>query len=67
MVSFSGGLHWILLEVLINVQSAINQTNYQWLMFYPSLYMFPFGTLIGMQEVGDHDIPFFPLSAVLIS
>ncbi|MBU8878230.1 hypothetical protein BGM26_04390 [Bacillus sp. FJAT-29790] len=53
---FPKGLLLILLEVLINVlsnfnqviiysfqgeiQLAIDQTNYQWLMFYPCLYMF---------------------------
>ncbi len=53
---FLKGLLLILLEVLINVQSnfnkviiysfqgdiqsAIDQTNYQWLMFYPCFYMF---------------------------
>jgi len=53
---FFKGLLFIILEFLINVQSnlnqmiiysfqgdiqsAIEQTNYQWLMFYPCLYMF---------------------------
>ncbi|MFC7686992.1 hypothetical protein [Ureibacillus sp. GCM10028918] len=53
---FLKGLLLIVLEILINVQSnlnnsiiysfqgeiqlAIDQTNYQWLMFYPCLYMF---------------------------
>lgn len=53
---FLKGLLLILLEILINVQSnfnkiiiysfqgdiqsAIDQTNYQWLMFYPCLYLF---------------------------
>lgn len=53
---FLKGLLFVGLEFLVNVQSkfntvikssfhgditeAINQTNYQWLMFYPCLYMF---------------------------
>ncbi|USK61937.1 hypothetical protein [Peribacillus asahii] len=53
---FFKGLLFIILEFLINVQSnlnqviiysfqgdiqsAIEQTNYQWLMFYPCIYMF---------------------------
>lgn len=66
------GVLFIVLEFLINVQAnfntvillsfqgeinqAIEQTNYQWLMFYPCLYMFAMWD--GYREVGGAKVPF---------
>lgn len=66
------GLLFILLEFLINVKAnfnkaillsfqgeinqAIEQTNYQWLMFYPCLYMFAMWD--GYRDVGGIKTPY---------
>lgn len=66
------GLLFILLEFLINVKAnfnkaillsfqgeinqAIEQTNYQWLMFYPCLYMFAMWD--GYRDVGGMKTPY---------
>lgn len=77
------GILFIALELLINVQAnfnkaillsfhgeinqAIEQTNYQWLMFYPCLYMFAMWD--GYRNVGERklSIHFFRSYLLLIS
>ncbi|RAS80278.1 hypothetical protein [Priestia endophytica] len=71
------GLLFVLLEFLINVQSnfnevimlsflgriqeAIEQTDYQWLMFYPCLYMFAMWDAYKDAGGGQQPYSFFPL------
>ena len=73
---FLKGLLLIILEILINVQSnfnkviiysfqgdiksAIDQTNYQWLMFYPCLYMFSIWDAYRDAERGKSPYSFLP-------
>ena len=79
------GILFIALEFLINVQSnfnevillsfhgeidkAIQQTNYQWLMFYPCLYMF--AVWDAYKDAGGGEKPFsfmpFVFSAYLVT
>lgn len=74
---FFKGLLFIILEVLINlqsnlnqviiysfqgdIQSAIEQTNYQWLMFYPCIYMFAIWDAYRDAGGGKSPYSFLPL------
>lgn len=73
---FFKGLVLVILEILINVQSNLNQiivhsfhgdmtsaighTNYQWLMFYPCVYLFAIWDAYRDAGGGNSRYSFFP-------
>lgn len=77
---FLKGIFFVLLELIVNVQAkfnhaifasfngdiqtAIDQTNYQWLMFFPCLYFFTMWDAYKDAKGGDHS-PFLFLPFVI--